>query len=37
MEIIQVTDKSTVDAFHDLPQQVYQNDKNYVPHLRMLV
>lgn len=37
MEIIQVIDPSTVDAFHELSIQLYKHDKNWVPPLRMLI
>ncbi len=37
MEIIQVTDKATVDEFHKLPYKIYKNDKNWVPPLRMMI
>lgn len=37
MEIIQVIDPSTVEAFHELPNQIYKHDKNWVPPLYMLI
>ncbi|OFX33439.1 MAG: hypothetical protein A2W90_20780 [Bacteroidetes bacterium GWF2_42_66] len=37
MEIIQVTDKKAVTAFHELPLHIYRNDKNWVPSLRMMI
>ena len=36
MEIIQVSDKATKEAFHELPLLIYQNDQNWVPPLRMV-
>ncbi len=36
MQIIQVVDKQTVNAFHDLPYVIYKNDSNWVPPLRMM-
>ena len=36
MEIIQVSDKATMEAFHELPLLIYQDDKNWVPPLRMV-
>lgn len=37
MEIIQVTDKRTIEAFHQVPQKIYRNDPNWVPPLRKMV
>ena len=37
MQIIQVEDKKSVDAFHQLPYTIYKNDRNWVPPLRMMV
>lgn len=37
MEIIQVGDQATIEAFHELPIQVYKNDRNWVPPLRRSV
>ncbi|MBC8004445.1 MAG: GNAT family N-acetyltransferase [Verrucomicrobia bacterium] len=37
MEIIQVVDHSTVNAFHELPLAIYKDDENWVPPLRMLI
>ena len=37
MEIIQVGDKSTIQAFHELPARIYKNDKNWVSPLRMMI
>jgi hypothetical protein len=37
MQIIQVDDKKSVDAFHQLPYTIYKNDPNWVPPLRVMV
>jgi hypothetical protein len=37
MEIIQVEDKKTIAAFHELPILIYKNDRNWVPPLRMMI
>lgn len=37
MQIIKVDDKKSVNAFHELPYTIYQNDSNWVPPLRMMV
>jgi len=37
MEIIQVADKQTIEAFHQVPQKIYRNDPNWVPPLRKMV
>ncbi len=37
MEIILVADQKTIDAFHNLPVQIYKADKNWVPPLRMMI
>uniref|UniRef100_UPI003217FD30 GNAT family N-acetyltransferase n=1 Tax=uncultured Draconibacterium sp. TaxID=1573823 RepID=UPI003217FD30 len=37
MQIIQVTDKVTVDAFHTLPKKIYRNDRNWIPSLRVMI
>jgi len=37
MKIIPVTDRLTVKAFHNLPSLIYQNDKNWVHPLRMMI
>lgn len=37
MEIIQVTDKETINAFHELPIHIYKNDNNWVAPLRMMI
>ena len=37
MKIIEVTDKKTINAFHELPLQLYKTDKNWVPQLRIMI
>lgn len=37
MEIIQVNDKKSIRAFHELPFRIYKNDKNWVAPLTMMV
>lgn len=37
MEIIQVADQETISAFHELPLEIYKNDKNWVSPLRMMI
>ena len=37
MEIIQVGDKKTIAAFHELPILIYKNDQNWVPPLRIMI
>jgi hypothetical protein len=37
MEIIQVSDKKTISAFHKLPLHIYKKDKNWVPPLQMMI
>ncbi len=37
MEVIEVSDKKTVNAFHELPLQIYKNDKNWISPLRMMI
>ncbi|MEZ5105306.1 MAG: GNAT family N-acetyltransferase [Draconibacterium sp.] len=37
MKVIQVTDKSTVNEFHLLPEKIYKNDPNWIPTLRNLI
>jgi len=34
MKLIEVTDKSAHKAFMELPWFIYQNDANWIPHLR---
>ena len=37
MQIVKVTDKEQVDAFHQLPYLIYNQDNNWVQPLRMMV
>jgi len=37
MNVIQVTDKRTVDEFHKIPGEIYKNDPNWIPSLRMMI
>jgi hypothetical protein len=37
MEIVQVGDRHTTQAFHELPLRIYKNDTNWVPPLRMMI
>src|SRR5674476_920401 len=37
MEIIQVIDKKTIEAFHELPLHIYKDDQNWVPPLRIMI
>lgn len=37
MQIVEVTDKKLVDAFHQFPYFIYKQDKNWIPPLRMMV
>ena len=37
MQVIQVTDKNTVDEFHKIPGRIYKNDPNYIPSLRIMI
>ncbi len=37
MEIIPVTDKKTIQEFHELPLYIYRNDQNWVPPLRIMI
>ncbi len=37
MEIIQVGDKKTIAAFHELPILIYKNDKSWVSPLRIMI
>lgn len=34
MQTIQVTDKKTIEEFHQVPRVVYKNDKKWIPHLK---
>jgi len=37
MEVIQVADRKTVEAFHQFPIHLYRNDPNWVPPLRKMI
>lgn len=37
MEIVQVIEKKTIVAFHEVPIQIYKNDKNWIPPLTMMI
>ena len=37
MQIVQVTDKQTVNEFHQLPEKIYKNDTNWIPQLRLMI
>ena len=37
MQVVRVTDKRQVDAFHQLPYSIYKEDKNWIPPLRMMI
>jgi len=37
MKIIEVSDKKTIIAFHEIPLQIYKNDINWVPQLRIMI
>lgn len=37
MEIIQVVDKKTIEAFHQVPLSIYRNDSNWIAPLRKMV
>ena len=34
MEVIEVNSKKTINAFLNLPRKIYQNDKNWIPHIK---
>lgn len=34
MRAVHVSDKDTTNAFHNVPQIIYKDDPNYIPHLR---
>ncbi|MFM2284940.1 MAG: hypothetical protein RLZZ543_437, partial [Bacteroidota bacterium] len=34
MQLLAVTDKKTNEDFFLLSERIYQNDKNYIPHIR---
>lgn len=37
MELVAVVDKKTIEAFHDLPIEIYKDDRNWVSPLRMMI
>ncbi len=37
MQVIEVSDKQTINSFHELPYKIYKGDSNWVPPLRMMV
>ncbi|MDX8341466.1 GNAT family N-acetyltransferase [Draconibacterium sp. IB214405] len=37
MELIQVTGKYLIDDFHKVPEQIYKDDPNWIPQLRMMI
>ena len=37
MTIIEVNSKKTIQQFHQLPFQIYKNDKNWIPHIQQEV
>lgn len=37
MEIIQVTEGKSINAFHDIQAHIYKNDKNWISPLRMMI
>ncbi|WP_159521962.1 GNAT family N-acetyltransferase [Sunxiuqinia indica] len=37
MQLIEVTDKKLIHAFHQLPYSIYKHDKNWVAPLRMMI
>ena len=37
MKIIEVNSKKTIKQFHQLPFQIYKNDKNWIPHIQQEV
>jgi len=37
MRVIEVNDKTSVNAFHELPYLIYRNDSNWIPPLRKMV
>lgn len=37
MEVIQVSDRKTIEAFHQLPIQLYRNDPNWVAPFRLMI
>ena len=37
MEIVIVSDKKSMDEFHNLPDKIYKDDPNYIPLLRVMI
>ena len=37
MQLVKVTNKLQIEDFHQLPYSIYNNDKNWIPPLRMMV
>ena len=37
MQVIQVTDKRTVDEFHKVPERIYREDLNWIPSLQIMI
>ena len=37
MQVIEVNDKTSVNAFNEVPYFIYRNDSNWIPPLRMMV
>ena len=37
MQVIQVSEKNTVNEFHLLPEKIYKNDINWIPSLRIFI
>ena len=37
MQVIEVTNKHTTNSFHELPYELYKDDPNWVPALRLMV
>ena len=37
MQVLNVIDKKSIHAFHELPYLIYKNDSNWIPPLRMMV
>ncbi len=37
MQVIQVANKKMVDEFHQVPEKIYRNDRNWIPQLRVFI
>lgn len=37
MQVVEVTDKKTIEAFHQLPEIIYKGDPNRIPVLRLMI